>query len=133
MMKGLINEFKEFAFKGSVFDMAIGVIVGGAIGPVVSAVVEMLMGIIGAFTGGTDSLSALAFTIGKVNVAYGPVLKALVDFLILMLCVFFIVKAVNKGRDAFAKKEEEKPEEPAPKPDDVVLLEEIRDLLKKQA
>ena len=130
-MKNLINEFKEFAFKGNVIDMAIGVIMGGALTGVVTAVVNMILGVISALFKIPASLNEMSATVGTVNIAYGPVISEAINFLILTSCVFALVKAINAAR-ALKPEEEPAPEEPAPKSDEAVLLEQIVDLLKAQ-
>ena len=142
-MKKFLQEFKEFAMKGNVMDMAVGVIIGGAFGKIVSSLVnDLLMPLVGALIGNVDftTLSATlreavmdGETVVKPAVVlnYGNFIQVTVDFLIVAFCIFAVIKAIN----AMKKKEEPapaEPEAPAPKPDDVVLLEEIRDLLKKQ-
>lgn len=127
---GILKEFKEFAMKGNVLDMAVGVIIGGAFGKIVSSLVgDVLMPILGIITGGID-FTGLKATIGKAEITYGQFVQNVVDFLIVAFCIFIMLKAINK---LYRKKEEPaEPAAPAPKSDDVVLLEEIRDLLKKQ-
>ena len=129
--------------KGNVMDMAVGVIIGGAFGKIVSSLVnDLLMPLVGALIGNVDftTLSATlrqsvmdGETVVKPAVVlhYGNFIQVTVDFLIVAFCIFAVIKGIN----AMKKKEEPapaEPEAPAPKPDDVVLLEEIRDLLKKQ-
>ena len=129
--------------KGNVMDMAVGVIIGGAFGKIVSSLVnDFLMPLVGALIGNVDftTLSATlrqavmdGETVVKPAVVlhYGNFIQVTVDFLIVAFCIFAVIKGIN----AMKKKEEPapaEPEAPAPKPDDVVLLEEIRDLLKKQ-
>ena len=130
-MKNLINEFKEFAFKGNVIDMAIGVIMGGALTGVVTAVVNMILGVISALFKVPASLNEMAATVGTVNIAYGPVIAEAINFFILTSCVFALVKAINAAR-SLKPEEEPAPEEPAPKSDEAVLLEQIVELLKAQ-
>lgn len=142
-MGSFIQEFKEFAVKGNAVDMAVGVIIGGAFGKIVSSLVnDLLMPLVGALIGNVDftTLSATlrqavmdGETVVKPAVVlhYGNFIQVTVDFLIVAFCIFAVIKGIN----AMKKKEEPapaEPEAPAPKPDDVVLLEEIRDLLKKQ-
>lgn len=144
---GFMKEFKEFAMKGNVLDMAIGVVIGGAFGKIVTSLVnDIIMPLVGALLGHVD-FSTQAVTLRQavmngdevvkpaVILGYGNFIQVTVDFLIVALCIFLVIKAINKAKN-LAKKEEEaapaEPEAPAPKPDDVVLLEEIRDLLKKQ-
>ncbi len=121
--KGL-GEFREFISKGNVVDMAVGVIIGSAFGKIVTSLVEkILMPIIGVLIGGLD-FSDLSIKVGSARVGYGAFIQSVVDFLIVAFCIFLMVKVVEK----FKKKEEAKPT----KSDEVVLLEEIRDLLKKR-
>lgn len=118
----MIKEFKEFAFKGNVLDLAVAVIIGAAFGKIVTAVVDyLLMPIIGAIMGGVD-FSGLAIEIGNAKIGYGMVIQSLIDFLIIAFCIFLIVKAANK----VIKKEEE---EEGPTTED--LLTEIRDMMKE--
>lgn len=121
----MVSEFKEFAMKGSLVDMAVGIIIGAAIGKVVGALVDsILMPLIGLVMGGVD-FSTLAITVGDANVGYGAFIQALIDFLIVAFVIFMIIKALNNMQKAGA----EEPEVPA---EDVVLLTEIRDLLKQR-
>ena len=142
---GFIKEFKEFAMKGNVMDMAVGVIIGGAFGKIVSSLVDdVLMPLIGKMTGGvsfTDMFVTLgdgdfktlaaAKEAGAAVFAYGQFIQNIVDFLIVAFCIFLMLKGINKMN---RKKEEPKPAEPeAPKgPTQEELLAEIRDLLKKK-
>ena len=131
----MLKEFKEFAFKGNVIDLAVGVIIGGAFGKIVTSLVsDVLMPIIGIILGGIN-FTNLKFVItpASENVAesaiyYGKFLQSIVDFLIIAISIFFFVRLISLAK----KKEEivEKVAEPV-KTDEVVLLEEIRDLLKK--
>ena len=124
--KGIVKEFKDFISRGNVMDMAGGVIIGAAFGKIVTALVDcILMPIVGAALGGLN-FSTLTLEIGEVQILYGAFIQAIVDFLIVALCIFFVIKTMNK----FKKKEEPKEEAPV-KSDEVKLLEEIRDLLKK--
>ena len=128
----MLKDFKEFAFKGNVLDMAIGVIIGTAFGNIVTSLVkDMIMPIISILTGGIN-FTNLKFIItpkhGDVAenaIAYGSFIQNVVDFLIIAFCIFLFVKLIEK----FKKKDEVKIEAPK-KADDIVLLEEIRDLLK---
>jgi large conductance mechanosensitive channel len=129
---GLIKEFKEFAMKGNVMDMAVGVIIGGAFGKIVTSLVDdVLMPAIGMLTGNVD-FTNLTAKIGTGEDAavlkYGVFIQNVVDFLIVALCIFFIIKLMNK---VIKKKEEESA--PAPEPsNEEKLLGEIRDLLKNK-
>ena len=122
----MLNEFKKFISKGNVVDLAVGVIIGGAFGKIVSSLVnDILMPIIGVLIGGID-FSSLSIKVGKANIAYGMFIQNIVDFLIIALCIFIAIRMLNKLK----KKEEEKPAA-APEPsNEEKLLTEIRDLLK---
>ncbi len=129
----MIKEFKEFISKGNVVDLAVGVIIGGAFGKIVSSLVDnILMPLIGLLLGGVN-FSELSFKVKDATVNYGLFIQNIVDFLIIALCVFLIVKAINKMSNLKKKKEEEaKKEEKPAKSDEVKLLEEIRDIMKKK-
>ena len=124
----MIEEFKEFALKGSLIDMAVGIIIGAAVGKLVSTLVEnILMPIIGVFMGGVN-FQDLSIKVGDAAIGYGAFIQAMIDFLIIALVIFMILKAIAKMKE---KSEAEK--EVEPEPDDVLLLKEIRDLLKQRA
>ena len=130
-MSKLVSEFKEFIMKGNVLDMAVGVIVGGAFGSIVGSLVDDVLGpIIGLIVGGLD-FSALSFGIGDAQIMIGNFIQAIINFLIVALVIFAIVKAVNKARDLAAKKEEEKPEEPAGPTTEELLGDILAELKKK--
>ena len=128
---GMLKEFKEFAVKGNVVDMAVGIIIGSAFGKIVSSfVADVIMPPIGMLMGGVD-FTNLAITLKEavgdtpaVMLSYGKFIQSVVDFTIVAFSIFIAVKAINSMK----KEEEAKPEEP---PRQEVLLEEIRDLLKK--
>ncbi len=122
----MMQEFKAFAMKGNVLDLAIGVIIGGAFGAIVNSLVgDVFMPIIGILTGGID-FSGLSVTVGDARIAYGKFIQATFVFLITAWALFIVVKAVN----AMRKQEEAAPAEPPPPPKEVVLLTEIRDALR---
>lgn len=139
---GMIKEFKEFAMKGNVMDMAVGVIIGGAFGKIVSSLVnDVIMPPIGLALGGVD-FKKLAYVLKEaeldaagevistaVSINYGMFFQNVVDFLIIAFVIFMTVKGINQMK----RKEEAKAEAapPPPPPKSEVLLEEIRDLLKK--
>lgn len=124
----MIKEFKKFIARGNVIDLAVGVIIGGAFGKIVTSIVnDVLMPLIGVIIGGID-FTGLSFKIGEAEIKYGNFIQNVIDFLIVAFCIFILVKIVNK----ITHKEEKKEEVPT-KPDDVVLLEEIRDLLKEKS
>ena len=137
--KNFIEEFKEFIARGNVMDLAVGVIVGNAFSKIVTSLTDnVLMPIVGVVVGGFD-FTNLAISINvwgrTVDLKYGMFIQNTVDFLITAFCIFLIVKIINKlfhkNKDK-DQKVEEKPKE-AKKSDETILLEEIRDLLKKQA
>ena len=134
-MAKFIQEFKDFAMRGNVMDMAVGVIIGGAFGKIVSSLVDdVLMPAIGMVTGNVD-FTGLVAKIGDGEGAavlkYGQFIQNVIDFLIVAFCVFLMIKAISKMT---AKKEEPKAEEPAAPagPTQEELLTEIRDLLAKK-
>lgn len=122
-----IKEFKEFISKANVIDLAVGVIIGGAFSKIVSSLVnDIIMPLIGIVIGGIN-LTNLTLKLGDATVNYGVFLQNILDFLIVALCVFIFVKIINK----FNRKKETPPAPPK-KDDKTILLEEIRDLLKKK-
>ncbi len=126
----MIKEFKEFISRGNVIDLAVGVIIGGAFGKIVSSLVaDLIMPLIGIISGGID-FKELSLTIGAEKIMYGSFIQSLVDFFIIAICIFLIIKLLNK----FKKKNEKKTDEPVvPEPSrEEILLTEIRDLLKER-
>ena len=124
-----IGGFKEFIAKGNVIDLAVGVIIGSAFGKIVSSIVnDILMPLLGIVLGGID-FTSLNVKIGDAVITYGNFIQNVIDFLIIALCVYVMISIINKVTSKL-KKEEEKKEE-AKKSEEVALLEEIRDLLKK--
>lgn len=126
----MMKEFKEFISRGNVMDMAVGIIIGGAFTAIVSSLVaDIITPIIGMLLGGVN-FSELAVTVGSASLTYGNFIQAIINFLLVAWVLFMIVKSMNKMK----RKEEEKPAEPeapAEPPEDIVLLREIRDSLKK--
>lgn len=138
---GLLKEFKEFAVKGNVVDMAVGIIIGGAFGKIVSSLVnDVIMPPIGKLIGGvnfTDLKVVLSNAVvadggevvkPEVAILYGSFIQTVIDFLIIAFVIFMAIKAINKMK----REKPAEPEKPAAPPADVQLLTEIRDLLKKQ-
>lgn len=137
--KGIIAEFKEFITRGNVMDMAVGIIIGGAFTAIVTSLVnDLLMPIIGAIFGGIDFTSLKyviraadeAAGIEEAAIRYGSFIQAIVNFLLIAIVIFLLVRGLNKLR----RKKEEPAPEPAPDPEpseEVKLLTEIRDALKK--
>lgn len=141
---GLVKEFKEFAMKGNVVDMAVGIVIGAAFGKIVSSLVDnIVMPVIGKITGGrsiennfmipldggTYETLAEARTAGAPVIGLGGFIQTMIDFLIIAAAIFVAIKVMNTVRSRF---EEEKEDAPAKKPDDIVLLTEIRDALIKR-
>lgn len=140
--KGFVKEFGEFIKKGNVVDMAVGVVIGSAFGAIVTSLVnDIIMPLVSLLTGGLDFSNwfvALdgktyatieeATTAGAATLNYGNLISVVINFIIVAFCIFLVVKAMNKMK----RKEEEKPAEAPKKSDEVVLLEEIRDIMKKR-
>jgi large conductance mechanosensitive channel len=128
---GMIKEFKEFAMKGNVMDLAVAVIIGAAFGKIVTALVEnVLMPLIGMVSGGVN-FSGLKATVGDTELTYGIFVQAVIDFIIVAFCIFMIIKMMNKAQNVVSGPEDEPEAEPEKTPEDIELLREIRDSLKK--
>lgn len=137
---GLIGEFKTFIARGNAIDLAVGVIVGGAFGKIISSLVnDIIMPPVGLALGGVNfsslkiilknaSVDAAGKVIEAISLNYGSFIQTIIDFLIIAFCIFMVIKAINKMKDLNKKEEAAAP--PVP-PADIVLLTEIRDLLKK--
>lgn len=127
-MKKFISEFKEFISKGNVLDMAVGVIIGGAFSKIVSSLVnDVMMPLIGIIIGGHD-FTNLSIKVGNAKIMYGSFLQNIVDFLIVAFCLFTVIKIINRFKKKQEKNEnKEKIKTPS---EEVILLSEIRDLLK---
>ena len=139
---GMMQEFKEFAMRGNVVDMAVGIVIGGAFGKIVSSFVgDVVMPVIGSVTGGID-FSDWAYEIqaavvdanGEVTtpavaINIGTFLNSVIDFVIVAFAIFMVIKAMNKAKEQFEEKKEE--EAAAAPPEDIQLLREIRDSLAK--
>lgn len=139
---GFVKEFKEFAVKGNVMDMAVGVIIGGAFGKIVTSLVsDIIMPLVGVATGGVDFTNmfinlgegsyktlADAREAGAAVWAYGAFIQNILDFIIIALCIFFMIKGINKLK----KKKAEAPAAPPAPSAEEKLLTEIRDLLKNK-
>ena len=142
---GMLKEFKEFAMKGNMLDMAVGIIIGAGFGKIISSLVnDILMPPLGLLLGrvdftqlkvvlqkGSDAMmdgaAIVQPAVKPVSVNYGNFIQTIIDFIIVAFCIFLVIKAMNKMK----KKEEAAPASPPAAPEDVVLLKEIRDLLKK--
>ena len=126
-MKKILKEFKDFINRGNVVDLAVGVIAGGAFSKIVTSLVNNIFTpIIGLVLGGVN-FTNLSITFRNTNIMYGVFIQNVIDFIIISFCLFMVVKFINK----FNKKEEKKEEKK--KSDEILLLEEIRDLLKKSS
>ena len=132
-MKKFINEFKTFISRGNVLDLAVGVIIGGAFNTIVNSLVnDIFMPLIGIIIGGIN-FSGLVLKIGEATINYGLFIQNIINFIATAFCLFLLVRVINnfhKMKEKNEKKEEKKEEAPK-KSDEIVLLEEIRDLLKK--
>lgn len=127
---GMIKEFKEFAMKGNVMDLAVAVIIGAAFGKIVTALVaNILTPLIGMVSGGVD-FSELKMTVGSAELTYGVFVQAVIDFVIVAFCIFMIIKMLNRVKKA-APEEAAAEAEPEKTPEDIELLREIRDALRK--
>lgn len=130
-MKNFIKEFKEFAMRGNVMDMAVGVIIGAAFAAIVTSLVnDVLMPLIGIITGGND-IKSLVITVGDAHLGVGLFLSGIINFLIIALAIFTMIKLMNKAVSKI-KKPTEEPEETAPAPTAEDYLKEIRDILKER-
>lgn len=132
---GLLKEFKTFAMRGNVLDMAVGVIIGAAFGKIVTSMVsDVLMPPIGLLTGGMDfsrlsiTLRAASAGTDAVTLRYGVFINSIIDFVIVAFCIFLLIKVVNAAK----RHAEEAPAAPKAPSQEVVLLSEIRDLLKQR-
>ncbi|RMH30240.1 MAG: large-conductance mechanosensitive channel protein MscL [Planctomycetota bacterium] len=141
---GLIKEFRDFAMRGNVVDMAVGIIIGAAFGTIVKTTVDkVIMPPIGVLTGGVDfadlklqikagtAATDTAPAVEPVYIYYGELINAIITFLIVAFVLFMIIKAMNKAKEQFEKEAVEAPAPPPATPEDILLLREIRDALKK--
>lgn len=136
---GLVKEFKDFAMRGNVVDMAVGIIIGGAFGKIVSSVVsDIIMPPIGLLLGGMNfsdlgivlkaaTVDDAGNAIAAVTLNYGKFIQTTIDFIIIAFAIFIMIRVMNRLKT----KEAEKPAAPAPTPKEEILLTEIRDILKK--
>jgi large conductance mechanosensitive channel len=141
----MFSEFKKFIARGNVMDMAVGIVVGAAFTAIVTSLVgDIINPVIGLLLGGLDfseyyiNLGSTTYetldaakTAGAPVLAYGNFINAIIKFVIVAFAVFMLVRSVNKLKEQFETQQEEAPAEPAKTPEDIVLLTEIRDLLKK--
>ena len=128
-MKSFIDEFKAFAMKGNVIDLAVAVVIGAAFGKIVSSLVDnIITPLIGLLMGGIN-FDSLSYTVGEAVVTYGVFIQAIIDFVIVAFVIFMVVKGINKAQEMGAEPEPEAA--PAEPTEDIKLLREIRDSLKK--
>lgn len=127
-MKSFIEEFKAFAVKGNVIDLAVAVVIGAAFGKIVSSLVEnIITPFIGLLMRGVD-FTGLSYTVGDAELTYGVFIQSIIDFIIVALVIFMVIKGINKLKKEEEEPKEEKPAEPS---EEVKLLREIRDNLKR--
>ena len=122
---GMLKEFKEFAMKGNIVDLAVAVIIGGAFGKIVTALTSAIIMPIISLIIGKGGVTDMSFSIGKTVFPIGIFLQSIIDFILIALVLFMVIKAMNS-----LKKKEPAPAPPAT-PEDIILLREIRDALKK--
>lgn len=132
-MKSFLEQFKAFAIKGNVMDLAVAVVIGAAFGKIVSSLVtDIITPLIGLLMGGIN-FSGLSHTVGDATLTYGVFVQSVIDFIIVAFAIFLVVKGINKAQEKVAKKEQEEKEEKAKEPsEEVKLLQEIRDSLRRQ-
>ena len=126
-MQQLLKEFKEFISKGNVLDLAVGVVIGGAFSSIVTSLVnDIIMPLVGIIIGGIN-FKGLVLKVADAEILYGSFIQNVINFLIIAACIFTFIKIINK----FNRKKEEPKEVKPVKSTDIILLEEIRDLLKE--
>jgi large conductance mechanosensitive channel len=122
----MLKEFRDFVLRGNVLDLAVAVVMGAAFTAIINSLVnDIIMPIIGAILGGLD-FTTLSVTVGSATIAYGNFIQAIVNFLLIALALFFVIKSIN------AMQRKPKETAPAAPPEDIVLLREIRDSLKQR-
>lgn len=130
-MKGFVKEFKAFAMKGNVIDLAIAVVIGAAFGKIVSSLVEnIITPLIGLLMGGID-FSGLSYTIGDATMTYGVFIQSVVDFVIVAFVIFVAIKTINHAKEVIEGEKPAAVEKPAEPSEEIKLLREIRDNLKR--
>jgi large conductance mechanosensitive channel len=122
---GMIKEFKDFAMKGNIVDLAVAVIIGGAFGKIVTGLTDSIIMPVIALLMGKGGMSDVTFSIGSTVFPVGIFLQAVIDFILIAIVLFLMIKAMN------SMKKKEEAAAPAAPPEDIVLLREIRDALKK--
>ena len=132
-MKSFIEEFKAFAMKGNVIDLAVAVVIGAAFGKIVSSLVDnIIMPLVGVLLGGVN-FTNMATQVGDASITYGVFLQSVVDFVIVAFVIFLVVKTINKAQEMGKKPEAPAEEKPAEPSEEVKLLREIRDSVRRSA
>ncbi len=130
-MKEFITEFKQFAMRGNVIDLAVAVVIGTAFGKITSSLVDnIIMPFLGILMGGID-FSDYAFTFGKSTITYGVFVQSVIEFVLIAFAVFVLVKILKKVKETLTVAEEKKAAEVQPPSEEVLLLREIRDNLRR--
>ena len=130
-MKSFMKEFKAFAMKGNVIDLAVAVVIGGAFGKIVSSLVDnIITPSIGLFMGGVD-FSGYTYQVGDAVLTYGKFVQSVIDFVIVALVIFVVVKGLMKAKAALEEEEPTAPEKPQEPSEEILLLREIRDSVKR--
>jgi large conductance mechanosensitive channel len=128
----MIKEFRDFVLRGNVLDLAVAVVMGAAFGAIITSLVnDIIMPLVGVLLGGVD-FSSLSVMVGDAVIAYGKFIQAIVNFLFIALALFFVIKSINSTQKRLTKEKEAAPAAPPAPPEDIVLLREIRDLLKSR-
>jgi large conductance mechanosensitive channel len=129
----MIKEFRDFIMRGNVMDLAVAVIIGAAFSAIINSLVnDIIMPLVGVILGGID-FTELVVQVGSATIAYGNFIQAVINFLLVGLTLFLIIKAINTAEDRVARKKAQAVvEEPKPPAEDILLLTEIRDLLKQR-
>ena len=129
-MKGFVEEFKAFAMKGNVIDLAVAVVIGAAFGKIVSSLVaNIITPLIGLIMGGIN-FNYLSIEVGDASITYGVFIQSMIDFVIVALVIFMVVKGINKAQ-SMGTQEEEADDAPTEPSEEVKLLREIRDGLRR--
>lgn len=128
----MLKEFREFAMRGNVIDLAVAVVIGAAFTAIVTSLVDdIIMPLVGVLLGGVD-FSSLAITVGNASITYGNFIQAIINFLLIAFVLFLIVRSINQLQERLIKAEAEAPVAPEEPSSEELLLTEIRDLLKEK-
>lgn len=127
----IVDEFKAFAMKGNVVDLAVAVVIGAAFGKIVSSLVaDIVTPLIGLLMGGVD-FSGLTYQVGEATLTYGAFIQSVIDFIIVAFAIFMVVKAINEAQNRMNKPEDVAEADPVEPSEEVKLLREIRDTLRR--